>query len=143
MKYFALILFINLYSCSSSNAVKEAQVNKIYEDPIHEYYRKLRSSERNASAPKSYLRWKFGEQPVKRKRIRPKSYKNTSSVKNFKAMIDQKLTYFCFQREHLKALGSEQNCQNHIKNTYKRCLTISGDENSQKFVDCINQHLSI
>lgn len=143
MKILILLIFVIISSCSTTKEDYLPQVNKKTEDPIHEYYRKLRSSsQKDIVVPKSYLQWKYGK-PTRRRRIKPKSFRAPTPAKNYKAIIDQKLAYFCFVKRNVENLGSEQKCQNFIKNTYKVCLTKSENDNSKEFVDCITQHLNI
>jgi len=85
-----------------------------------------RKKERTNTTPKSFFS------------IKPKQEFN-----KYRAIIDQKLSYFCYQSESLKRFKGEDNCIKFINTTYKTCMDKNNWIESDQLIKCIDRHLNI
>lgn len=71
------------------------------------------------------------------------SIKPKQEFNKYRAIIDQKLSYYCFLSKSLKKFNTEQKCIEYINSTYRRCMDKNEWIESPQLVQCIDKYLNI
>ncbi len=71
------------------------------------------------------------------------SIKPTQQFNKTKAIIDQKLSYFCYQSKVLKHFKTEESCNAYVNLTYRTCMDKNDWKESEDVLNCINRNLKI